>query len=91
MRLYEGPCLPHCYKCSTATMILSHLSLVYVIACVVYVVLSRDVGTPFKDSLTPKQIKIKKASASVRRNIFYQGIAGSAIILFFFQPFKKCI
>ena len=64
---------------------------IYCIASIYYLVRTRSVGTPFKDSLTPKQIKIKKASASVRRNIFYQGIAGSAIILFLFQPFKKCI
>ncbi len=64
---------------------------IYCIASIYYLVRTRSVGTPFKDSLTPKQFKIKKASANVRRNIFYQGIAGSAIILFFFQPFKKCI
>ena len=64
---------------------------IYCIASIYYLVRTRSVGTPFKASLTPKQIKIKKESANVRRNIFYQGIAGSAIILFFFQPFKKCI
>ena len=57
---------------------------IYCIASIYYLVRTRSVGTPFKDSLTPKQIKIKKESANVRRNIFYQGIAGSAIILFFF-------
>ena len=64
---------------------------IYCISSIYYLVRTRSVGTPFKDSLTPKQIKIKKESANVRRNIFYQGIAWSAIILFFFQPFKKCI
>ncbi len=64
---------------------------IYCISSIYYLVRTRSVGTPFKDSLTPKQIKIKKESANIRRNIFYQGIAGSAIILFFFQPFKKCI
>ena len=64
---------------------------IYCIASIYYLVRTRSVGTPFKDSLTPKQMKIKKESANVRRNVFYQGIAGSAIILFFFQPFKKCI
>lgn len=64
---------------------------IYCIASIYYLVRTRSVGTPFRDSLTPKQIKIKKASANVRRNIFYQGIAGAAAILFFFHPFKKCI
>jgi len=64
---------------------------VYCVASLYYIIRTRSVGTPFKNSLTPKQIKIKKESANVRRNIFYQGIAGSAAVLFFFQPFKKCI
>ena len=64
---------------------------IYCIASIYYLVRTRTVGTPFKDSLTPKQIKIKKASATVRRNIFYQGIAGAAAALFFFHPFKKCV
>ena len=55
---------------------------IYCLASIYYLV---------KDSLTPKQIKIKKASANVRRNIFYQGIAGAAAVLFFFHPFKKCV
>ncbi len=64
---------------------------IYCISSVYYLLRTRSVGTPFNDSLTPKQIKIKKESATVRRNIFYQGIAGAAAALFFFQPFKKCV
>jgi len=64
---------------------------IYCISSVYYLLRTRSVGTPFNDSLTPKQIKIKKESATVRRNIFYQGIAGAAAVLFFFQPFKKCV
>ena len=33
---------------------------IYCIASIYYLVRTRSVGTPFKDSLTPKQIKIKK-------------------------------
>tara|TARA_B100002019_G_C21031330_1_gene479718 strand:+ start:364 stop:588 length:225 start_codon:yes stop_codon:yes gene_type:complete len=64
---------------------------IYCIASIYYLIRTRSVGTPFKDSLSPKQKKIKKESADIRRNIFYQGIAGAAVVLFFFQPFKKCI
>ena len=70
---------------------LAYAMAIYCIASIYYLLRTGSVGTPFKDSLTPKQIKIKKESANVRRNIFYQGIAGSVVILFFFQPFKKCI
>jgi len=64
---------------------------IYCIASIYYLIRTRSVGTPFKDSLSPKQKKIKKESADIRRNIFYQGIAGAAVVLFFFQPFKKCV
>ena len=64
---------------------------IYCISSIYYLVRTRSVGTPFKDSLTPKQKKIKAASANVRRNIFYQGTAGAVVAMFFFQPFKRCI
>ena len=70
---------------------LAYAMAAYCVATLYYLIRSRTVGTPFKDSLTPKQIKIKKESANVRRNIFYQGIAGGTALLFFFQPFKKCV
>ena len=70
---------------------LAYAMAVYCAASLYYIIRTRSVGTPFRDSLTPKQIKIKKESANVRRNIFYQGIVESAVLLFFFQPFKKCI
>jgi len=70
---------------------LAYAMAVYCAASLYYIIRTRSVGTPFKNSLTPKQIKIKKESTNVRRNIFYQGIAGSVVLLFFFQPFKKCI
>jgi hypothetical protein len=70
---------------------LAYAMAVYCAASLYYIIRTRSVGTPFRDSLTPKQIKIKKESANVRRNIFYQGIVGSSVLLFFFQPFKKCI
>ena len=70
---------------------LAYAMAVYCAASLYYIIRTRSVGTPFRDSLTPKQIKIKKESTNVRRNIIYQGIAGSAVLLFFLQPFKKCI
>jgi len=70
---------------------LAYAMATYCVATLYYLIRTRKVGTPFKNSLTPKQVKIKKESSTVRRNIFYQGIAGGAVILFFFQPFKKCV
>ena len=40
-----------------------------VLASIVYSL--RDFPTPFKDSLTPAQLEIKKASAQERRQFYY--------------------
>jgi len=69
---------------------LAYAAAVYIAACVFYFIRTRFVGTPFIDSLTPAQRRIKKKSANIRRNIFYQGIGISALILIMLQPFKKC-
>ena len=63
----------------------------YIIASIYYIVSTMRIGTPFKDSLTEEQKKIKKESADKRRSIFFQGIFISIIILKIFNPFKKCI
>ena len=63
---------------------------IYVIASIYYIVRTRSVGTPFRDSLTKKQIEIKKKSADVRRNIFLQGLGGAAVLLAVFRPFQQC-
>tara|TARA_B100000674_G_C37380392_1_gene707162 strand:+ start:184 stop:420 length:237 start_codon:yes stop_codon:yes gene_type:complete len=69
---------------------LAYAMAIYTIASIYYMIRTRSVGTPFKDSLSAKQIEIKKESAKVRRNIFYQGIAGAFIAMLFFKPFSKC-
>ena len=62
----------------------------YCIASAYYIIRTRSVGTPFRDSLTAKQLKIKAESADVRRNIFYQGIGGGIVLLMLFRPFRNC-
>ena len=63
---------------------------IYVLASIYYVVMTRNIGTPFKDSLTEKQRKIKRESAKQRKTIFYQGIAASIVLMVLTQPFNKC-
>ena len=69
---------------------LAYAMLAYVGACVYYIVMTRNIGTPFKDSLTEAQIQIKNASTLVRKSIFMQGIGVTIIALFLLRPFKKC-
>ncbi len=63
---------------------------VYCLACLYYIVMTRNVGTPFRDSLNENQLKIKMESASVRRSVFYQGVAVGLVSMIIFRPFKSC-
>ena len=69
---------------------LAYAMAVYCIASVYYVVQTRNIGTPFKDSLSKKQLAIKAESANKRRNIFYQGIGAGVVICLLFKPFDRC-
>jgi len=69
---------------------LAYLMLVYILACIYYLVRTRTIGTPFYDSLTKKQKAIKAKAASQRKNIFYQGIIGAIIGMVIFRPFNRC-
>lgn len=69
---------------------LAYAMAAYILGSIYYLIVTMYVGTPFKDSLTKKQLLIKKKSANVRRNIFYQGIIISTIILTVLKPFSKC-
>lgn len=61
---------------------LAYASVIYTIACIYYIVRTRDIGTPFNDSLSPEQKQIKENSAALRKNIFMQGLLFSSIVLF---------
>jgi len=74
----------------TVHTILAYIMAVYFIASIVYFVSTRFVGTPFKDSLTEEQIKLKKQSADLRGLIFCIGIVIGVIICWYFHPFKAC-
>ena len=69
---------------------LAYAMAIYTIASLYYIIRTRSVGTPFKDSLSEKQLKIKKESAKVRRGIFYQGVGFAFVALLIFRPFSKC-
>lgn len=62
----------------------------YCMASIYYLVRTRSIGTPFNDSLTKRQRLIKNESASIRKEIFIQGIVGSIILLLVFRPFRSC-
>lgn len=69
---------------------LAYAMAVYSIASMFYLVATRSIGTPFRDSLTPEQIVIKKKAKKLRGGIFQTGLLVALGILFVAQPFKKC-
>ena len=75
------------FKCGVATMILSYICMTYIGACVVYLVATRFVDTPFSDTLTEEQKSIKKESAMLRKKIFFAGILVTLLVLGVTRPF----
>lgn len=69
---------------------LAWLMLTYVVASIYYFIRTRNMGTPFNDSLTEEQRKIKDLSATARRNVFLQGVFGTVILIAIFKPFVTC-
>ena len=52
--------------------------------------MTRNIGTPFRDSLTKEQIEIKQKSSGVRKRIFITGIAIGLGLLIIIRPFASC-
>ncbi len=69
---------------------LAYAMAIYCIASFFYLVMTRDIGTPFKDSLTEKQMIIKRNAVKQRKAIFYQGLALGLVLMVLTQPFNKC-
>jgi len=77
-------------KTCEVSKVLAYSMAVYTVASVYYIIRSRSVGTPFKDSLTEEQIQIKEESKKVRIQIFFEGSAIALVGLFIMKPFKSC-
>tara|TARA_B100000902_G_C26646253_1_gene591570 strand:- start:224 stop:481 length:258 start_codon:yes stop_codon:yes gene_type:complete len=69
-------------SCPGWVQILAAISIVNFVASFVYMVLTRNIGTPFKDSLTEEQLKIKYESSTSRGRIYSIGVFIGLIIVF---------
>lgn len=85
----QGPCLPHCYKCSPIVALAAYAAFVYCFACAGYLTLTRTLGTPFLDSLTAEQRRIKKESARHRTRAFVLSALLGAIVVALAKPLSK--
>ena len=72
------------------TVLLAYLATVHLGASIYYMVSTRSLGTPFKDSLTQEQKAIMKISAKKRKMAFMNGVGLTLLVLVFTRPFSKC-
>lgn len=84
----QGPCLPHCYRCSPTTTLLASLALAYALSSAGYLALTRSAGTPFHDSLTPEQLAILAGAKAKRRHAFETALLASIVAVAAWRPFE---
>ena len=77
------------YHCSPTTVMLANISFIHLVACIVYIIMTEDLETPFSDSLTEEQIELKRRSFFERTKIYRIGTAIGIIILILWNPFSK--
>ena len=77
--------------CQVSTA-LAYVASAYIIASIVYLIITRSYGAPFKEAVNkhPELVEIKNESANKRKRAFYMGIGASIILLVLFRPFGKC-
>lgn len=74
-------CPPGCFKCPTKMIVLSHIAFIHLIACIVYLLVTINMDTPFNDSLTDEQKSVKQESSKKRSRVYTTGIMiGIAIV-----------
>ena len=76
-------------NCRVSTC-LAYAMAVYTMSSLYYLIRSKSVGTPFKDSLTIEQTLIKRKSGEIRRQIFTEGVLLSCIMFSVTRPFRNC-
>uniref|UniRef100_A0A6C0CWK1 Uncharacterized protein n=1 Tax=viral metagenome TaxID=1070528 RepID=A0A6C0CWK1_9ZZZZ len=69
---------------------LAYGMLLYIFTSIYYLIITYNIGTPFKDSLTQEQLYIKQESVLVRKRVFYTGIIIGVFFICIWRPFKTC-
>jgi len=78
--------------CNISTL-LSYIASVYILASIYYLIFTKQYGTPFINEVNkiPRLKNLREDSSRKRKNIFYQGIILSIIILIILHPFYNCV
>lgn len=87
MDTHQSTCMLNSFRCSMKIMILSHMSIVFLIACFVYLFLTRNIGTPLQNSLSEKQKNLQRYSSHVRAQMFILGVIIGFVVVFIIEPF----
>ena len=68
---------------------LAYIALIYIFSCIYYLIMTRNIGTPFSDLIKkyPNIMKVKTESSKKRSEIFYNGLLIGTILLIFLRPF----
>ena len=69
---------------------LAYLMAIYLFASIYYLLKTRTIGTPFRDSLTQEQLMIKMVASEVRSRIFLNGVLlGGLLLIRVYFYYKK--
>ena len=63
---------------------LANFMIIYIFGSIYYIIMTRNIGTPFNDSLLDYQKIIKKKSSKIRKKIFIIGIVIGIILCIIF-------
>lgn len=69
---------------------LAYAMFIYIAGSIYYLIMTRHIGTPFKNSLSRRQLEIKAKAVQERKTIFYTGCGIALLAAIFFRPFKRC-
>ena len=73
-------------------IVLAYIAMIYIMTTLIYLLITRQYGTPFKDAVAnyPNLMKIKLDSVIQRQHAFHIGMCISIIILCITRPFSIC-
>ena len=77
----------HQHTCPWWAWVAAALAVAYTLASIVYLVGSRAMGTPFNDSLTDEQRRLKSASSKKRGALFLVSFAVSLLLFVLIMKF----
>ncbi len=72
-------------------VVFAYAMMAFCIGCIYYKIQTRNIGTPFKNSLTTTQLKIKIESAKKRKDIFMQGLMLGIVGICVLKPYSNCV